>query len=72
VNDDNYLGVIDDCKWCSRPVYADDDYEAGDDGEGVMHTDCEYAARKDVHRQEARLWAVWGDDLERRLNGREL
>lgn len=36
-----YLG---DCDWCSQPVYSDQEYEAGDDGAGVMHEDCKSAA----------------------------
>ena len=36
-DDPSYIG---DCAWCSEPVYEDEDYEAGDDGEGVMHADC--------------------------------
>lgn len=28
------------CDWCSAPVYSDQPHEAGNGGEGVMHSDC--------------------------------
>lgn len=28
------------CAWCSEPVYDDERYVDGDDGEGIMHAEC--------------------------------
>jgi hypothetical protein len=35
--DPTFVGT---CAWCSYPVYDDDEYVDGDDGEGVMHAEC--------------------------------
>lgn len=39
--DENKRECLGDCDWCSYPVYADQLYVDGKDGDGMMHTWCE-------------------------------
>jgi len=60
----DYPEVVDDCRWCGGPVFETDDTEAGDDGEGLMHADCEAARCDYLARLEARTWAEWAEGLD--------
>lgn len=35
--DPDYIGR---CDWCGEDVYIDEEYEPGNRGNGVMHSDC--------------------------------
>lgn len=53
VDDPNEPQPIGDCDWCSMPVYEDEDYEYGNGGSGIMHTDCQHdAAYNDARERE--------------------